>query len=98
MSSPILKLCNTAHPFGVKWNALCPAPSNCANKWLITSQCSRLMCGVWHNGGMVKRFLDRARHLHRTSIEHERLTSLINSMADGVIAVNSNMKIVTSNG
>ncbi len=56
------------------------------------------MCGVWHNGGMVKRFLDRARHLHRTSIEHERLTSLINSMADGVIAVNSNMKIVTSNG
>lgn len=47
---------------------------------------------------MVKRLLTRARHLHRTSIEHERLTSLINSMADGVIAVNSRMNIVTSNG
>lgn len=47
---------------------------------------------------MVHRLLDRARRFHRTNIEHERLTSLINSMADGVIAVNSNMKIVTSNG
>jgi PAS domain S-box-containing protein len=36
--------------------------------------------------------------MHRTNVEHERLTSLINSMADGVIAVDSNMKIVTSNG
>lgn len=47
---------------------------------------------------MVTRLLSRARHFHRTSVEHERLTSLINSMADGVIAVDSRMKIVTSNG
>jgi PAS domain S-box-containing protein len=47
---------------------------------------------------MVTRLLSRARHLHRTSVEHEQLTSLINSMADGVIAVDHNMKIVTSNG
>ncbi len=47
---------------------------------------------------MVNRLLRHARHFHRTSVEHERLTSLINSMADGVIAVNSKMNIVTSNG
>lgn len=47
---------------------------------------------------MVHRLLARARHIHRTSVEHERLTSLINSMADGVIAVDMHMKIVTSNG
>lgn len=47
---------------------------------------------------MVNRLLKHARHFHRTSVEHERLTSLINSMADGVIAVNSKMNIVTSNG
>jgi len=47
---------------------------------------------------MVNRLLKHVRHLHRTSIEHERLTSLINSMADGVIAVDHRMKIVTSNG
>lgn len=47
---------------------------------------------------MVNRLLKRVRHIHRTSVEHERLTSLINSMADGVIAVNGKMKIVTSNG
>lgn len=47
---------------------------------------------------MVHRLLKRARHFRRTSVEHEQLTSLINSMADGVIAVNSQMKVVTSNG
>jgi two-component system phosphate regulon sensor histidine kinase PhoR len=47
---------------------------------------------------MVNRLLSRARHIHRTSVEHEQLTSLINSMADGVIAVDHHMKIVTSNG
>ena len=47
---------------------------------------------------MVSRILTRARRMYRTSVEHEQLTSLINSMADGVIAVNSRMKIVTSNG
>lgn len=47
---------------------------------------------------MVTRLLKHVRHLHRTSVEHERLTSLINSMADGVIAVDPHMKIVTSNG
>lgn len=33
-----------------------------------------------------------------TSIEHERLTSLINSMGDGVIALNEKQEIVTYNG
>lgn len=47
---------------------------------------------------MVNRLLKHARHFHRTTVEHEQLTSLINSMADGVIAVNSDMEIVTSNG
>lgn len=47
---------------------------------------------------MVRRLLSRARRLHRTSVEHEQLTSLINSMADGVIAVDNHMKIITSNG
>ncbi|MCA9332873.1 PAS domain S-box protein [Candidatus Saccharibacteria bacterium] len=32
------------------------------------------------------------------SIEHERLTSLINSMADGVIAIDEKRRIVTTNG
>lgn len=47
---------------------------------------------------MVTRLLARARRIHRTSVEHEQLTSLINSMADGVIAVDYRMKIVISNG
>lgn len=34
----------------------------------------------------------------RTSLEHERLTSLVNSMADGVIAVDQHRRIVLSNG
>lgn len=47
---------------------------------------------------MVHSIIKRARHLRRASIEHERLTSLINSMADGVITVSSHMNIVLSNG
>jgi PAS domain S-box-containing protein len=47
---------------------------------------------------MVNRLLSRARRIHRTSVEHEQLTSLINSMADGVIAVDNKMKVVISNG
>ena len=47
---------------------------------------------------MVQRFLKRARHLHRTTVEHEQLTSLINSMADGVIAVDRTMQVAISNG
>jgi PAS domain S-box-containing protein len=47
---------------------------------------------------MVKRLLSRAPHFRRTSVEHEQLTSLINSMADGVIAVNDQMEILISNG
>ncbi|HUS26554.1 MAG TPA: ATP-binding protein [Nevskiaceae bacterium] len=49
---------------------------------------------------MVPKIVDRAKHatLRRTAIEHERLTSLVNSMADGVIAIDENLKIVLSNG
>jgi PAS domain S-box-containing protein len=47
---------------------------------------------------MVNPLLKHAQRLRRTSVEHEQLTSLINSMADGVLAVNHLMKIVTSNG
>lgn len=34
----------------------------------------------------------------RADLEHERLTSLINSMADGVLATDENTKIIMSNG
>lgn len=47
---------------------------------------------------MLKSILSKARPRHRVSVEHERLRSLINSMADGVIAVDEHMKIVLSNG
>lgn len=47
---------------------------------------------------MVKRLLSHVRRLGRTTLEHEQLTSLINSMADGVIAVDREMTIVISNG
>lgn len=36
--------------------------------------------------------------LQAQALEHERLTSLINSMADGVLAVDGEMKVVISNG
>lgn len=53
---------------------------------------------LWHNMLMVTRILSHAAHLRRTSLEHEQLTSLINSMADGVLAVDQHMSIVISNG
>lgn len=45
---------------------------------------------------MIKHLLTRRRK--RTELEHERLTSLINSMADGVIAVDRRMNVVIYNG
>lgn len=47
---------------------------------------------------MVHRLIARAVRPKRSTLEHEQLTSLVNSMADGVIAVDQHMKIVTSNG
>lgn len=47
---------------------------------------------------MVKGLLARAATAKQAKIEHERLTSLVNSMADGVLAINKNMKVVLSNG
>ncbi|HUC89515.1 MAG TPA: ATP-binding protein [Patescibacteria group bacterium] len=47
---------------------------------------------------MVKDFLGRRATAKQSKIDHERLTSLINSMADGVLAVDEQMKIVVSNG
>ena len=46
---------------------------------------------------MVK-LLARSASAKQAKIEHERLTSLVNSMADGVLAVDKNMRIVLSNG
>lgn len=46
---------------------------------------------------LVKGFLAH-RAGHRAKIDHERLTSLVNSMADGVLAVDKQMHIVLSNG
>lgn len=40
----------------------------------------------------------RKRNDEQAKIEHERLTSLVNSLADGVLAVDGNMTIVMSNG
>lgn len=47
---------------------------------------------------MVKIPLATASSLRQAKLDHERLTSLINSMADGVVAVDKNMKIVLNNG
>ncbi len=35
---------------------------------------------------------------HDAGLEHERLTSLINSMGDGVLAIDEKFKIVITNG
>jgi PAS domain S-box-containing protein len=49
---------------------------------------------------MVKKLLAHARRRapRRAAIERERLTSLVNSMADGVIAVDRHMDVMLSNG
>lgn len=52
---------------------------------------------------MVNKLLAHARKRvprmpRRATIEHERLTSLVNSMADGVIAIDRHLEIVLSNG
>jgi PAS domain S-box-containing protein len=47
---------------------------------------------------MVKGLFSRSASLKEAQLEHERLTSLVNSMADGVLAVDNEMKIVMSNG
>lgn len=47
---------------------------------------------------MVKGLFSRTASAKRAKLEHERLTSLVNSMADGVLAVDKEMKIVLSNG
>jgi PAS domain S-box-containing protein len=51
---------------------------------------------VWHNGAMPKEV--PAVKPQSAKIEHERLKSLINSMADGVIATDENTKILLYNG
>jgi signal transduction histidine kinase len=47
---------------------------------------------------MVKGLFSRAAKVKQAKLDHERLTSLVNSMADGVLAVDRKMKIVLSNG
>jgi PAS domain S-box-containing protein len=47
---------------------------------------------------MVKGILGRGESLKQAKLDHERLTSLVNSMADGVLAVDPSMHIVMSNG
>lgn len=50
---------------------------------------------------MVKRLFTRsapAAALEQGKLDHERLTSLVNSMADGVLAVDKDMEVVLSNG
>lgn len=42
--------------------------------------------------------LERRRRTKRAELEHQRLTSLINSMADGVLAVDQRMNVVLYNG
>lgn len=46
---------------------------------------------------MIHRILSR-RRTKRAELEHQRLTSLINSMADGVLAVDTRMNVVIYNG
>lgn len=47
---------------------------------------------------MVKGLLAKAAQIRQAKLDHERLTSLVNSMADGVLAVDKDMEIVLSNG
>ncbi|HSX32824.1 MAG TPA: ATP-binding protein [Candidatus Saccharimonadales bacterium] len=47
---------------------------------------------------MVKGILARRATAAEARLEHERLTSLVNSMADGVLAVDEHMHVVESNG
>jgi two-component system phosphate regulon sensor histidine kinase PhoR len=47
---------------------------------------------------MANRFLGRRKAANEEQLDHERLTSLVNSMADGVLAVDKSMKVVLSNG
>jgi signal transduction histidine kinase len=47
---------------------------------------------------MVKGLLHKAASSKQAKLDHERLTSLVNSMADGVLAIDKNMKVVLSNG
>ena len=48
---------------------------------------------------MAAKFLGKTRlRTRRATVEHERLLSLVNSMADGVIAIDRHLKVVLSNG
>ena len=47
---------------------------------------------------MLKGLLAKAASSKQAKLDHERLTSLVNSMADGVLAVDKTMHIVLSNG
>jgi PAS domain S-box-containing protein len=47
---------------------------------------------------MVKEMLARRLSAKQAKLDHERLTSLVNSMADGVLAVDKRMEVVLSNG
>lgn len=53
-----------------------------------------LLLFLWHNVFMFK----RNKKTQAEQLDHERLTSLVNSMADGVIAVDGDMNVVLSNG
>ncbi len=53
------------------------------------------MIVLWHNT-LMKKTAQQAQP--DAALEHERLQSLISSMADGVIAVDDNMKVVLYNG
>jgi signal transduction histidine kinase len=47
---------------------------------------------------MAKGLFASAMSFRQAKLDHERLTSLVNSMADGVLAVDKDMEIVLSNG
>ncbi len=47
---------------------------------------------------MITKVLRKSAAARQAKLDHERLTSLVNSMADGVLAVDQSMEIVLSNG
>jgi two-component system phosphate regulon sensor histidine kinase PhoR len=47
---------------------------------------------------MANGFIARRKAAKEEQLDHERLTSLVNSMADGVLAVDKTMRVVLSNG
>lgn len=69
-------------------------PNDCAKKSANTIRYYNNFCA----STIIPVMFSRSASLKQAQLDHERLTSLVNSMADGVLAVDKEMKVVLSNG